>query len=352
MSNPYKSLPPERFWSRGVSANFDRSALVNTHRPLLEVGEKVASAGSCFASNVVPYLESAGFPYVRAEQIHPSFASVADKEYGYAAFSAAYGHIYTTRQMIQLLRRALGQFKPVEDRWRVDGRVIDPFRPGMTYQALGDREFDALTQQHLERVLQAVREANVFIFTLGLTECWASAKDGAVFPACPGTVAGEYDAVAHRFINLESADVKADLRAIFAAFAVINPALRVVLTVSPVPLVATASGRHVVPATIYSKSALVAAAVEASREYSHVEYFPSYEIITGPQAPKSYFEADRRNVSQEGIQAVMGVLLAHCEGRAPALSMVERAKSAAADLMALSRAIADTECEEMAADRR
>jgi hypothetical protein len=38
--------------------------------------------------------------------------------------------------------------------------------------------------------------------------------------------------------------------------------LRIVLTVSPVPLVATVTGSHVVPATIYSKSVLRIAAQE------------------------------------------------------------------------------------------
>ena len=42
-----------------------------------------------------------------------------------------------------------------------------------------------------------------------------------------------------------------------------NPKARLVLTVSPVPLAATASGSHVLPATIYSKSVLRAAAQES-----------------------------------------------------------------------------------------
>lgn len=348
MTHPYKSLPAERFWSRAVANGFDGVKLIETDAPLLEAGEKVASAGSCFASNVVRFLEPAGFPYVRAEPFHPSFASVADNEYGYAAFSAAYGHIYTTRQMLQLLFRALGRFTPAEDRWREGGKVVDPFRPGLKFQALCDREFDALTKQHLACTLEAIRQADVFIFTLGLTECWASARDGAVYPACPGTIAGTFDPAAHVFINLTSAEVKADLHALLALLREINPKLRVILTVSPVPLVATAGGKHVVAATIYSKSALVAAAVEAARDSDRVTYFPSYEIITGPQAPKSYFEADRRNVSTEGVEAVMGVLLAQCAVKPGAIAPAPAATPA---VQSLSAAVAQAECEELAMDR-
>lgn len=294
------------------------------------------------------FLEPAGFPYVRAEPFHPAFASVADREYGYAAFSAAYGHIYTVRQMVQLLLRALGRFKPVDDRAHEGGRVYDLFRPGLKFPALSDREFDLITKQHLERTLEAVRRADVFIFTLGLTETWVSAHDGAVYPACPGTIAGVFDPAAHVFANMTSADVKADLGRLFALFAEINPRLRVILTVSPVPLVATAGGKHVVAATIYSKSALVAAAVEAAREFERAFYFPSYEIITGPQAPKSYFEADRRNVSAEGVEAVMGVLLAHC---AVGQGVVAPAPAATPAAQSLSQAVAQAECEELAMDR-
>jgi hypothetical protein len=350
MTHPYKSLPDTSFWSRAVAhGKFDPVSMVQADRLLLQAGEKVVSAGSCFAANVVPYLEKAGLEYVRMEQAHPNFAPPPNPQFGYHSFSAAYGHIYTSRQLQQLLLRALGRFKPAVDRWRVGEDIVDPFRPGLDYHARSDREFDLLTKQHLARTLDAFRVADVFIFTLGLTECWASKPDGAVYPACPGTIAGSFDPSEHTFLNLSSSDVRADLDAIFALLQEINPKLRVILTVSPVPLVATATSAHVVSATIYSKSALVTAAVEASRAFGHVSYFPSYEIITGPQAPQSFFEADRRNVSAEGIETVMSVLLAHSGGAAQRPAAASPALSSAAQQ--LSQEIVRVECEEMAVER-
>jgi hypothetical protein len=81
----------------------------------------------------------------------------------------------------------------------------------LAFPASTDREFDLLTAQHLARVVQAFREADVFVFTLGLTEAWVSALDGAVFPACPGTLAGEYDPARHGFRNFTATETKADL---------------------------------------------------------------------------------------------------------------------------------------------
>ena len=165
--------------------------------------------------------------------------------------------------------------------------MIDPFRPGLRYPARSDREFDLLTTQHLEAVRAAIGVATVFVFTLGLTEAWESAADGAVFPACPGTIAGTFSPVKHRFHNFGVEEVREDLRSSIALLRAHNPGVRVILTVSPVPLVATATDEHVLMATTYSKSVLRAAAGEVATREPSVTYFPAFEIVTGPQAPKA-----------------------------------------------------------------
>ena len=85
-------------------------------------------------SNLVPWLDAAGIHYVRTERPHPAFAEI-EENLGYRSFSAAYGNIYTARQLRQLIQRAMGVFTPVEDRWHVGPHVVDPsgrvfvFRP-------------------------------------------------------------------------------------------------------------------------------------------------------------------------------------------------------------------------------
>ena len=145
-------------------------------------------------------------------------------------------------------------------RWPTATGVVDPFRPGLRYHARSEREFDLLTAAHLRAVRAVFEQATVFIFTLGLTEAWCSTADGAVYPACPGTVAGEFDPQRHRLINFRVDEVIADLGAVIELARTINPTLRWVLTVSPVPLVATATGRHVLTASTYSKAVLRVAA--------------------------------------------------------------------------------------------
>ena len=56
-------------------------------------------AGSCFASNLIPFLERAGFTYLRTEQ-PPPFLRELPENLGYRNFTAAYGNIYTARQFL------------------------------------------------------------------------------------------------------------------------------------------------------------------------------------------------------------------------------------------------------------
>lgn len=348
--HPYETFPKRQFWSRAVARNFDPSTVGSFPTPLIKSGDAVVTAGSCFAANLIPFLEQAGFKYLRTEYTHSVFASVSPENLSYGKFSAGYGNIYTARQVYQLLLRCLGRFSPVEDRWLAPDGVIDPFRPGLRYRAACEKEFDLLTAAHLKAVLRAFSNCDVLIFTLGLTESWVSLADGAVFPACPGTVAGEFDETKHGFLNFSVDDVVGDLRGFIHERRAINPKVRVILTVSPVPLVATASGKHVLSATIYSKSVLRVAAEAICNECEDVHYFPAYEIVTGPQAPDSFFESDCRNVTSEAVETVMGAFLSSCESSGVAPIAVE-SPALPASTESLSQRIADIDCEEAAQDR-
>ena len=73
-----------------------------------------------------------------------------------------------------------------------------------------------------------------------------------------------------------------------------------------VPLTATASGQHVLTATSYSKSVLRASAGLVAEELDHVDYFPSFEIITHPVFGGRFFASNARSVKPEGVETVMG----------------------------------------------
>ena len=336
--HPYVALPNTAFWSRAVARGWDAGTLAAPSAPLLVPDDRIVSAGSCFAANIVPHIEAAGYEYVRTER----FAEEEDR-FNYGDYSAAYGNIYTARQFRQLIERCLGRFMPLEDRWILPEAVIDPFRPGLPFPAEDEAEFNLATAAHLERTREAFLQATVLVFTLGLTEAWASSLDGAVFPACPGVVAGAFDASRHGFVNFRVGEIVEDLRAALALLREINPQLRTLLTVSPVPLAATATGSHVYVANFYSKAALRAAAEEVAASEPRVAYFPALEIVLGPQVGAN-LAPNLRNVSADGVARVVAALFQRC--RLPPDGVAAARGKSLQSAQELSRRLVLRECEE------
>jgi hypothetical protein len=194
---------------------------------------------------------------------------------------------------------------------------------------------------------------DVFVFTLGLTECWRSKEDGAVFPVCPGVEGGVFDPQKYEFYNQTVEDVTADLSAFRDGLSAVNPSAQIILTVSPVPLVATAEpGAHVLSATTYSKSVLRVAAEMMRRTSDNVHYFPSFEIVTGSFNRGAYYAGDLRNVLEEGVAHVMKLFLAHATGDAERSShSTESSGPAPEEYLDAARKLIEVECDEVALDR-
>ena len=305
--NPYRSLQDRNFWRRAVSA-VDRHLVdpVVAAKFTIDASARVATAGSCFAQHIARQLQSIGCNYYVTEEDR-ALTEEESLRRNYRVFSARYGNIYTARQLIQLIDEAYGQRTPVEPAWRrADGRFVDPFRPNIEPDGFASVE-DVRRERagHLACVRQMFENADVFVFTLGLTEAWRSQADGSVFPLAPGVVAGDYSESAHEFVNFGVADVEQDMHGFLARVRQVNPNLKVLLTVSPVPLIATYSDRHVLAASTYSKSVLRVAAETLSRSHDYVDYFPSYEIITGSFNRGRYYEDDGRQVNAQGVAHAM-----------------------------------------------
>lgn len=320
MSNPYRGRPDYTFWRSGVT-EAAMSGVDPVVRAPFAIGraDRIATAGSCFAQHISRALHERSFQFLVTETFSPH-PGVCDENYG--VFTARFGNIYTTRQLVQLFDRAYGRFQPAADYWiGPGGEIIDPFRPRIQASGFGSREcLLADRVRHLAAVRAMFETCDVFLFTLGLTEAWVSTADGAVFPLAPGVVASEVAADSCRFHNFGVAEVTADLAGLLDRLASVNPFARAVLTVSPVPLVATYENRHVLVSTVASKSILRAAVEETVGRYPNVAYFPSYEIVTGPQSRGRFFAADLREVTAEGVSYVTGLFARHYLGEAPKAS--------------------------------
>lgn len=343
MTHPYDDLADRAFW-RSAVAETPPGALQGIFTPKfpLDRSAAIATAGSCFAQHIGRALRRAKLNVLDVEPGPVGAPQRVVQAYGYGMYSARYGNIYTTRQLVQLIRDAkTGHVDPAEF-WTREGRWYDALRPTVEPGGIGAlAEAMALRKAHLAAVLRLLKRSSHFVFTLGLTECWADRATGRVWPTCPGVVAGEFDPARHEFLNLGWRDVMADLAQVRGLLQGLHPGMKMILTVSPVPLTATASGGHVLPATSRSKAVLLAAANEFAAGHEDVDYFPSYEIVTNPAALSGYFAQNLREVTQLGVDTVIATFLGAHGIDAPTPPPL--------DLDALSSSVAaeDVVCEEI-----
>ncbi|WP_350334371.1 GSCFA domain-containing protein [Coralliovum pocilloporae] len=267
----------------------------------------IATAGSCFAQHITRHLRSNGYHIIDAEPAPNGLPRPLHEAFGYSLYSGRYGNIYTTRQLRQLIEEAFSDEPQDLLIWEKNGRFYDALRPNIEPDGFSSRQEVADARAyHLERLRALFLNVDLIVFTLGLTEAWVHKDTARVVPLAPGVVAGADQVHTYDFVNFSYQDVVSDFQAIMAVLREQRGRdLHYLLTVSPVPLTATASGNHVLAATTYSKSVLRAAAGFLSDKYENVDYFPSFEIITNPAARGVFFAANLRSVLDHGVQVVM-----------------------------------------------
>lgn len=304
-THPYKGLPESAYWRPAVAGrHFSRIAPLWTPSFEIRPEHRVVTFGSCFAQHIGRALADRGYGWLDTEPPPPDLDDA--KRFNYSVFSCRTANIYTTSQLLQWTRWALSNETPPPDVWEQEGRFFDPFRPTIEPGGFASAEEVLRLREVTIRAFEtAIRSADVLVFTLGLTESWWSREQGYEYQICPGTAAGTFDPALHEFRNLDFRQVSESMEAAVDLMRQANGQLRIVLTVSPVPLAATKSGEHVLVATIESKSILRAVAGQMARSRDYVDYFPSYELVSSPLTGGIFFEPDRRQVSPMGVSFVM-----------------------------------------------
>ena len=306
--NPYQALAPRAYWRPAV-ADVGAFGLTELWTPKFRIlpKDRIVTAGSCFAQHIGRALVARGYDWVNAEPAPPFLSAEDARRFNYGVFSFRTGNIYTPRMLRQWLELAFDLRDLPDEIWQQDGRFFDPLRPVIEPDGFASEgELRAARATTLAALRAAITGADVFVFTLGLTESWANAETGLEYALCPGTVPGcAFDPERHVFRNSGFRPLLREMQAAIKLMRAKNPALKILLTVSPVPLTATASAKHVLVATTYSKSVLRALAGQLEAEVKGVDYFPSYEIITHPVFRGMFYAPNMRNVAPQGVDCVM-----------------------------------------------
>lgn len=304
--NPYENLPQKAFWKTSV-ANKSLFNIDELWDPKFDIrpNHNIVTFGSCFAQHIGNALKNRDFNWLITETPPQGLSEKNLRLLNYNVFSARTGNIYTASLLRQWTQWALSKSEVPGEIWEKDSRFYDPFRPRI--EPNGFESEDEMRQsqtQAIKSFKESVRKAHYFVFTLGLTESWIS-EDGYEYPMCPGTAAGEFDSIKHKFKNQQFQEILQDLTKTIQMMRKVNPEIKFLLTVSPVPLTATKSNNHVLVATMESKSILRAVAGQLSANSSYIDYFPSYEIINSPVFKGIFFEPNQRNINTYGVNFVM-----------------------------------------------
>lgn len=295
---PYNNRDEIFFWRSAVASiklgqqTFDKLTRIRLHTE----NPKISSVGSCFAQHVGRWLTKQGYSF------HQSTIETSQVS------SFAFGNIYTPRCFLQWFD-IIDENKGFDAECAIHfekNRYYDLLRPSI-YPNGFDRKEDLVEARVLaaKEMYQTLKNTDLLIFTLGLTESWKD-QNNVFYPSCPGVISGEFNETKYLFHNFTHDEICSDLQQLKSRLTSINPKINIILTVSPVPLTATMTNKHILVANQHSKSLLRTAASFMCDNYDNFEYFPSFELITAPSDNDFRFETNRRTVTPEAVNYVMG----------------------------------------------
>lgn len=290
-------------------ANLARNRLnEDVFRPIIETdfdlqGKSFFTMGSCFAREVELALSRFG----------RTVLSKVEADSPIAFRRGGYTNRYNTASMLNELEFALGLKEYNQASIIEANRENHTFMDLHSHPAGGFCSFDdtLVRRQAIQSLFSKIREADVFICTLGLTEVWFDHETGEYINVSPTTLGlKDYYPDRFEFRVLDFNDNMENLEKIHhIARKHLKSDLKIVVTVSPVPLLATFSGRDVVRANAFSKSTLRSCA--ESWVYAHpgeIDYFPSYEMAMNSNRDVVWQE-DLVHVSKPFVREIMRTFL-------------------------------------------
>jgi hypothetical protein len=207
---------------------------------------------------------------------------------------------YNPASLLREVERLTGD-RPLEDRDLIVGDTNAAIDLHFIAAGLASRA-QLLSRRHL--TLQAgegLARADVVIVTVGLNEAWFDTDTGAYLNNAPPAIL----AASGRFeVHILSCDDVVDhLSRTTKLIRAVNNSATIVISVSPVPMLATFTDDDVICANSRSKATLLAATREVCSNSSSV-YFPSFELVTHANSTLAWNE-DRRHPSIAMIDQVV-----------------------------------------------
>ena len=281
---------------------YDMFPYVSQHK-IMDKNTPIGSAGSCFAVEIAKILQEENYNYVVTElgdrPMEEAIIDGYEQNSGIAMYSANFGILFNTPSLRQLSEKAFKERTFTKYLVEAEnGLLMDPYRENVYFR--NEECFINDYPKHIEAIRQVLLQSEVFIFTAGLNECW-QLKDGTVMSRNPRN--GFHHLMEHKVLTVqENVD---NIINFFESVKRHNKNFKLILTLSPIPLLATgrANEHHIIEANTHSKSVLRVAIDEAVKYHSDIYYLPSYELVT--ECIKNPWEEDHRHVTKETVKKVI-----------------------------------------------
>ena len=280
-----------RTWFRGEHTNFnpDVATLSSPEAiaefvlkgwlpaaPAVDHGTRITAFGSCFAENISTWLFKRNFNVLNKSD-PASSAYVVRMGEGMV-------NSFVIRQQFE---------------WAWENKVFEE----QLWHGYDAEEYGYDEQVRLET--KAIFDTtDVFILTFGLSEVWYDEPTGNVFWR---TVPRDrYDPKRHKFRVSTVEENRDNILAIHELIRKYRPDAKTIITLSPIPLIATFRNAGCLTANSVSKATLRVAidqAMSAAGADREVYYWPSYELVTDVfHLP---YKPDRRHVRGEVIEYIL-----------------------------------------------
>jgi tetratricopeptide (TPR) repeat protein len=298
--------------ARWPNSNGNENRLFPDCRPKLKPKFQIArdarvfAIGSCFARNIEEYLVRLGIDVVSSSLEFPESEMLPGSRRNDLLVK------YTPPSVLQELRFALDPESTFDDQLK----FIVPLRDGNTVDLTIPSWYSAVSQ---ERAVERRRQINdlyakiptvdLVIITLGLVEAWYDRQGEGFICEPPSQQLMKEHPGRFAFVRLDFGQAKQYTQQCIDLIRQANPAIKIVLTTSPVPLGRTFTGDDIIVANGYSKAVLRAVAGEISADDPMVDYYPSYEMVMLSDFSASW-EADQRHVKDSRVGDVVRTFIA------------------------------------------
>lgn len=243
--------------------------------PIIAKDTKITAFGSCFAGNVSRYL----------------------LKHGYTVNAHSWDHnlsdIIRIDEIMVHTPALLAQFQ-----WAFQDKPLESI-------FIGSAEEKAQTYHSMDACKQIIKDTEFFIITLGLTEAWYDKENEQYLWKFVPNKKLDPTRFESRFVSFT--ENLNNLQEIYDLIKSNVPDAKILLTLSPIPLLGSYHGKSVLCANTASKATLRAVLHEfiSNVNDSNVYYFPSYELVN--HYVESPWKEDNRHITPETVDTIMSI---------------------------------------------